>query len=101
MLGIYPPSQHPIVETPLNESGSIVKAQSYSWNCFVNKERIHDIAPVQCGKWMFFSFPFKTVFMDDIVGSAVLDGVVVEAKYSNPETVRLLRKEIARGLCQS
>ena len=59
------------------------------------------MAPVQCSKWMFFYSPFKTVFMDDIVGTAVLDGVVVEAKYSNPETVRLLRKDKARGLCRS
>lgn len=36
---------------------------------------------------MFFFSPFKTALMDDIVGTAVLDGVVVEAKYSNPETL--------------
>ena len=76
-----------VEETPLNDSGSIVRVQSYSWIWFINKERIHDIDPVQCGKWMFFFSPFKTALMDDIVGTAVLDGVVVEAKYSNPETL--------------
>ena len=85
VFGICP--QHPIVETRLNESDSIARVKSFSWIWFINKERIHDIDPVQCGKWMFFFSPFKTALMDDIVETAVLDGVVVEAKYSNPETI--------------
>lgn len=86
-----------VEETPLNDSGSIVRVQSYSWIWFINKERIHDIDPVQCGKWMFFFSPFKTALMDDIVGTAVLDGVVVEAKYSNPET--LIAAGSKHGVC--
>lgn len=85
-----------VEETLLNESGSIARVKSFSWIWFINmerihdigfinKERIHDIDPVQCGKWMFFFSPFKTALMDDIVGTAVLDGVVVEAKYSIPK----------------
>ena len=35
--------------------------------------------------------------MDDIVGTAVLDGVVVEAKYSNPET--LIAAGSKQGVC--
>ena len=48
-----------VEETPLNDSGSIIRVQSYSWIWFTNKERIHDIDPVQCGKLMFFFSPFK------------------------------------------
>lgn len=48
-----------VEEAPLNDSGSIIRVQSYSWIWFTNKERIHDIDPVQCGKWMFFFSPFK------------------------------------------
>lgn len=43
-----------VEETLLNESGSIARVKSFSWIWFINKERIHDIDPVQCGKWMFF-----------------------------------------------
>ncbi|MBS4780646.1 MAG: hypothetical protein KH012_10015 [Collinsella sp.] len=39
----------------------------------------------------------QTVLMDDIVGTAVLDGVVVEAKYSNPET--LIAAGSKQGVC--
>lgn len=46
---------------------------------------------------MFFFSPFKTALMDDIVGTAVLDGVVVEAKYSNPET--LIAAGSKQGVC--
>lgn len=46
---------------------------------------------------MFFFSPFKTALMDDIVGTAVLDGVVVEAKYSNPET--LIAAGSKHGVC--
>lgn len=46
---------------------------------------------------MFFFSPFKTALMDDIVGTAVLDGVVVEAKYSNPET--LIAAASKHGVC--
>ena len=42
-----------VEETLLNESGSIARVKSFSWIWFINKERIHDIDPVQCGKWMF------------------------------------------------
>lgn len=84
-------------ETLLNESGSIARVKSFSWIWFINKERIHDIDPVQCGKWMFFFSPFKTALMDDIVGTAVLDGFVVEAKYSNPET--LIAAGSKQGVC--
>lgn len=35
--------------------------------------------------------------MDDIVGTAVFDGVVVEAKYSNPET--LIAAGSKQGVC--
>jgi hypothetical protein len=73
------------IETPLNDSNSIVRVQSFSWIWFIDKERIHDMEPAQCGKWMFFFSPFKTARMDDIVGAAVLNGVAAEAKYSNPE----------------
>lgn len=95
VFGICP--QHPIVKTRLNESGSIARAKSFSWIWFINKMRIHDIDPVQCGKWMFFFSPFKTALMDDIVGTAVLDGVVVEAKYSNPETLIVAGSK--QGVC--
>lgn len=73
------------IETPLNDSNSIVRVQSFSWIWFIDKERIHDMEPAQCGKWMFFFSPFKTARMDDIVGAAVLNGDAAEAKYSNPE----------------
>lgn len=86
-----------VEETLLNESGSIARVKSFSWIWFINKERIHDIDPVQCGKWMFFFSPFKTALMDDIVGTAVFDGVVVEAKYSNPET--LIAAGSKQGVC--
>lgn len=76
-----------VIETPFNDSNSVVRVQSFSWIWFIDKERIHDIEPAQCGKWMFFFSPFKTARMDDIVGTAVLNGVVAEAKYSNPETL--------------
>lgn len=46
---------------------------------------------------MFFFSPFKTALMDDIVGTAVFDGVVVEAKYSNPET--LIAAGSKQGVC--
>ena len=46
---------------------------------------------------MFFFSPFKTALMDDIVGTAVLDGFVVEAKYSNPET--LIAAGSKHGVC--
>lgn len=49
-----------VEETLLNESGSIARVKSFSWIWFINKERIHDINPVQCGKWIFFFSPFKT-----------------------------------------
>ena len=74
-----------VEETLLNESGSIARVKSFSWIWFINKERIHDINPVQCGKWMFFFSPFKTALMDDIVGTAVLDGVVVEPNTRIPK----------------
>lgn len=61
-----------VEETLLNESGSIARVKSFSWIWFINKERIHDINPVQCGKWMFFFSPFKTALMDDIVGPQFL-----------------------------
>lgn len=69
-----------VIEIPLNDSNSVVRVQSFSWIWFIDKERIHDIEPAQCGKWMFFFSPFKTARMDDIVGTAVLNGVVAEAK---------------------
>lgn len=74
-----------------------VRVQTISWIWFINKDRIHDIDPIQCGKWMFFFSPFKTALMDDIVGTAILDGVVVEAKYSNPET--LIAAGSKQGVC--
>ena len=46
---------------------------------------------------MFFFSPFKTARMDDIVGTAVLNGVVVEAKFSNPET--LIAAGQKNGVC--
>lgn len=75
-----------VEETLLNESGSIARVKSYSWIWFINKERIQDIDPAQCGKWMFFFSSLNCAHMDDIVGTAVLDGIVCEAKYANPET---------------
>lgn len=87
----------PAEETPLNDSGSIVRVQTFSWIWFINKERIQDIDPAQCGKWMFFFSPFKSALMNDIVGTAVLNGVVVEAKYSNPET--LIAAGSKHGVC--
>ena len=86
-----------VEETLLNESGSISRVKSYSWIWFINKERIQDIDPAQCGKWMFFFSPFKTTLMDDIVGTALLDGIVAEAKYSNPET--LITAGTKHGVC--
>lgn len=76
----------PAEETPLNDSGSIVRVQTFSWIWFINKDRIHDLNPAQCGKWMFFFSSLNCAHMDDIVGTAVLDGIVCEAKYANPET---------------
>lgn len=38
------------METPLNDSNSIVRVQSFSWIWFIDKERIHEIEPAQCGK---------------------------------------------------
>ena len=86
-----------VIEIPLNDSNSVVRVQSFSWIWFIDKERIHDIEPAQCGKWMFFFSPFKTARMDDIVGTAVLNGVVAEAKYSNPET--LIAAGQKNGVC--
>lgn len=86
-----------VIETPLNDSNSIVRVQSFSWIWFIDKERIHEIDSAQCGKWMFFFSPLKTARMDDIVGTAVLNGVVVEAKYSNPKT--LIAAGQKNGVC--
>ena len=86
-----------VIETPLNDSNSIVRVQSFSWIWYIDKERIHDMEPAQCGKWMFFFSPFKAARMDDIVGTAVLNGVVAEAKYSNPKT--LIAAGQKNGVC--
>lgn len=44
-----------------------------------------------------FFYPFKTARMDDIGGAAVINGVVAEAKYSNPETLIAVRQK--NGVC--
>lgn len=73
----------------------IVRHEVSLWVYYYNAERVNELDPKRCGKWMYMTADLECA--DELVRKAVATGAVIEAKRSNEAQMTLART--GSGVC--
>lgn len=73
----------------------VVRDENQNWVYYINAERLNELDPKRCGKWMYMTSDLERA--EDLVREAVVTGAVIEAKHSTAAHMALSRS--GTGVC--
>ena len=73
----------------------VVRDENPHWVYYIDDERVNELDPKRCGKWMYMTSDLKRA--EDLVREAVVTGAVIEAKHSTAAHMALSRS--GTGVC--